>query len=389
MQLSPETLKFISAHEADDVRTLALKAARHPGVDVKAAIAQIAGRQMAAVKIPSWHARSEVLYPAHLSLEQCSSETTARYKAGLVGGETLTDLTGGFGVDCAFMATSFASATYVERQAELCELVAHNFSVMALNHIDVVNADAIDHLNMMDKVDCIYLDPARRDRHGRKTVQLSDCEPDVSALESLLLAKADCVLVKLSPMLDISLAQSALAHVAQVHIIAVANECKELLFVLKKEVDDPIGIQCVNFANTGRQTFAFARPDEQSAPCPMATQPEQFLYEPNAAILKAGAYRSVAARFGLKKLHPNSHLYTSDAVVAHFPGRIFQVEGFGPLKDRALLAGVASANISVRNFPLTVADLRKRLRLTDGGDVYLFGTTLADGKKVLIRCHKH
>ena len=232
MQISPETQLFIRKHQSDDIRALALQAKKYPNVDMPTAITQIAGRQVAVEKIPSWKEIEDIWYPKHLSLEQCSSEITARYKASLLQGESLTDLTAGFGIDCSFLASNFKSATYVERQEELCEIATHNFPLLHLNHITVRNEDGIAYLQAMSPVDCIFLDPARRNEHGGKTVAISDCEPDVAELEELLLSKANRIMIKLSPMLDLSLALKELRHTQEVHILSVNNECKELLLLL-------------------------------------------------------------------------------------------------------------------------------------------------------------
>lgn len=269
MYISSETRLFIREHSTDDVRTLALQSKKYPDVDMPVAITQIAGRQIAAEKIPSWKKIEDIRYPKHLSLEQCSSEITAYYKAGLLQGDSLTDLTGGFGVDCSFLAEKFKSVTYVERQEELCGIAAHNFHILGLNHINVKNEDGIAHLKAMSPVDCIFLDPARRNEHGGKAVAISDCEPDVAALEGLLLNKAKQVMVKLSPMLDLSLALRELQQTQEVHIISVNNECKELLLILGQTIPPEIKIHCVNLSTKGEQEeqhFTFTREQEQWQP---------------------------------------------------------------------------------------------------------------------------
>lgn len=388
MYITPETQKFICEHQHDDVRSLALQAKRHPDIDMKIAINQIAGRQAIAYKIPSWYANDAIVYPTHLPLEQCSSEITAIYKSELCKGESLVDLTGGFGIDCAFMSRSFKTAIYVEKQVELCELARHNFSALQLPDIKVVNGDGVEFLHQTTPVDCIFIDPARRNEHGGKTVLLTDCTPDVSQLEELLTAKADTTLIKLSPMLDISLALKELKQTVAIHILSVHNECKELLFVLNRQSQSTIPIHCINFTHTGRQQFCFTKEEESDATVEYTFTLCRYLYEPNVSILKAGAYKSIAGTYQLKKLHPNSHLYTSDKLINDFPGRTFVVEEYSNIKNKKLLKGVEKANISVRNFPLNTNELRKRLKLKDGGGVYLFATTLADNSKVLIRCAK-
>ncbi|WP_167482590.1 class I SAM-dependent methyltransferase [Bacteroides caecimuris] len=400
IQISPETQLFIREHSSDDVRALALQAKKYPDIDMPTTITQIAGRQVAAEKIPSWREMEEIWYPKHLSLEQCSSETTARYKARLFQGDSLTDLTGGFGIDCSFLAAGFKSATYVERQEELCEIAAHNFPILNLNHINVRNEDGVAYLQTMSPVDCIFLDPARRNEHGGKTVAISDCEPDVAGLEELLLSKAKRIMVKLSPMLDLSLALKELKHTQEVHILSVNNECKELLLLLGQEAPteqappEEIPIRCANLFTKGAQEeqhFAFTREQEQRSQCTYTDSLGDYLYEPNASLLKAGAFRSVATAYSVRKLHPNSHLYTSDTFIENFPGRIFRIVNqcsFNRKEAKESLADLKKANVTVRNFPATVAELRKRLHLTEGGDTYLFASTLNDGRKVIIRCEK-
>lgn len=395
MQLSESTLRFIHDHRRDDVHTLALQAARYPEVSMPEVLTQIAGWQTLRDKVPSWAAVEDLLYPPHLPLEQCSSERTALYKAFLLPpGDTFTDLTGGFGIDCAFLATRFRQATYVERQDILCDLAQHNFPLLGLTHIQICHTDSTEYLRQMDPVDCIYLDPARRDHHGGKTVAIADCEPDVSALEPLLLDKARRVLVKLSPMLDITLALRDLHYVQSVHIVSVANECKELLFMLEQTAEsiqpDDIPLHCINLLPDGStQTVVITRRQEQENNYLLTSTPETWLYEPNTSLLKAGAFRSISSIYKVKKLHPSSHLYTSAERVTYFPGRTFRITGwcnFNKREIKTLLSNEQKANITVRNFPSTVAELRRRLKLSDGGDSYLFATTIGNDKKILIRC---
>ena len=392
MQLSAETIAFIEEHARADVRSLALQAKKYPEVDMAMAVVQIAGRQIAEAKVPSWYQVEGLFYPKHLSMEQCSSEATAIYKMGLVEGETFADLTGGFGIDCSFLSRKFKQADYVERQAELCELAGHNFPLLGLN-IGVHNEDGVDYLKRMQPVDCLYLDPARRDGHGGKTVAISDCEPDVSALEELLVEKAKTVMVKLSPMLDLSLALKSLKHVQEVHIVSVNNECKELLLLLRKgAVSSDIKIHCEHIVNScEHQHYAFTLLEEHTSECPLAEAVGAYLYEPNASILKAGAYRSLTQTYPVEKLHASSHLYTSAHFIENFPGRRFKVEavsGFGKKELKEFMQGMEKANLTIRNFPSSVAELRKRLKLKEGGEDYLFATTLADESKVLIKCRK-
>lgn len=391
MQLDPETIRFIKEHQKDDVRVLALHAGRYPLVDMPSAIVQIAGMQIAKEKVPLWYATEGLLYPKHLSLEQCSSEATAQYKSTLVCGETLIDMTGGFGIDCAFFAARFKEVVYVERQEELCEIASHNFSVLGLGHIKVLNTDGVEYLKDCGKVNWIYIDPARRNENGGKVIAISDCEPDVKALSALLLEKADKVMVKLSPMLDLTLALSDLPDVEEVHIVSVNNECKELLLILGHDTTKECKIYCVNIDKKGREKFEYTKSEEQNSLCRYTSRIGKYLYELNASVLKAGAYKSIAARYKVEKLHPNSHLYTADKLVNEFPGRVFSCLSVFSLNKKEVkkeLAGISHANITVRNFPASVGELRKRTGLKDGGDVYLFATTLTDERKVLVKCSK-
>lgn len=396
MRLSEETLRFIRKHRRDDVRTLALQARKYPDVDMPAAITQIAGWQAAREKVPAWAENDNILYPAHLSLEQCSSEPTARYKANIIARSpgsrhTFADLTGGFGIDCAFLAALFKEATYVERQEALCRIASHNFPALNLNHITVCHADSLCHLQAMPTADWIFIDPARRDGHGGKTVAIADCEPNVAALEELLLQKAHRVLVKLSPMLDLTLALNDLHHVQEAHIVSAGNECKELLLVLARDANlapDDVPIHCINLnASQDARPFTFTRRQERECACPYTPKLKAYLYEPNASLLKGGAFRSISYIYKVEKLHPNSHLYTSDTYLPDFPGRKFQITGscgFNKKEVKEMLGPQKKANLTVRNFPASVAELRKRLKLAEGGDTYLFATTLADEKKALI-----
>ncbi|MDD6909014.1 MAG: SAM-dependent methyltransferase [Bacteroidaceae bacterium] len=396
-ELSPETLAFIDSHRGDDVRTLALQAKKYPAVDMAEAVVQIAGYQIAEKKVPLWAQTAGIRYPQHLSMEQCSSEVTARYKASLVSGDTLTDLTAGWGVDCSFLARNFRCADYVERQETLCRIAAHNFPLLGLPHVRIHCADAVEYLQSMEPVDCLFLDPARRDSHGGKTVAIAECEPDVCRLEPLLVEKGKTVMIKLSPMLDMASALRDLQYVRRIHVVSVNNECKELIILLRKAPDEEeaaageVIISCEQVVNNSvHQQFQFTFSEEKSAGCPLAESVGNYLYEPGAALLKAGPYRLLATRYGVEKLHPNSHLYTSSGLV-DFPGRRFRVtavSGFGKKDLKVLLEGVEKANLTVRNFPSSVAELRKKLKLKEGGDTYLFATTLASGEKVLIRGEK-
>ena len=357
---------------------------------------QEVGQKIAAEKLPSWAACPTIQYPVRLSMEQCSSEYTARYKASLVTGETLVDLTGGLGVDCSFLSESFTHTTYVEQQAALCQLAQHNFACLG-KKITVVNALCEDYVDSMEPVDVIFIDPARRDNKGGKVALLGDCTPNLLTIGNKLLQKCQTLLVKLSPMIDIESVIKVFPSTQEVHIVAVNNECKEVLVRVKGEMAGISGTStgsvtdipavtepCIICANLPQQDqpFVFTRKAEEA--CTIAySLPQTYLYEPNAAILKAGAFKQVAQQMGVHKLHPNSHLYTSDTLVSHFPGRIFTIDRITKVQKKEI-NDIEKANVSIRNFPGSVADLRKKLKLKDGGDTYIFATTLHDNSKVLI-----
>ena len=344
-------------HATDDVRKLALQGTKDADVDMPMALQQIAGRQTALKKLPSWAAHDGVVYPPHLNMEQCSSEQTARYKASLTpnpspkgeGDGVFVDLTGGFGVDFYWMSQGFKERIYVEQNEQLCSISTENFRTLGLA-CSVCCCDTATYLTQLDHADVIYLDPARRDEHGGRTYDIADCSPNVMELLPVLMQKADRVILKLSPMLDWRKAASDLQHVAEVHIVSVDNECKELLLVLESAVR-PLRLVCVN------NDHIFEVPSSNPKhPTPFTHHPTH-LYEPNASI----------------------------------PGRSFEILAISSMNKRELkdaLTGVGKANIAVRNFPLTVDQLRKKLKLKDGGDVYIFATTEADGAHSLFICRK-
>ena len=389
--------EFIREHRNDDVRQLALQAARYPDIDMQQALQQIAGWQTACTKLPEWAATDGIVYPPRLSMEQCSSEATAKYKAKVLdpSPSTVIDLTGGFGVDFSYMARGFQKAVYVERQPHLCEAARHNFQLLGLENAEVVCGDGVEYLknlpspfNAQSRL-TIYLDPARRDENGKKTYAISDCTPDVVALKDLLLEKAGRVMIKLSPMLDWHKAVDDLGEVVEVHIVSVDNECKELLLVLAKNPAAPLRVVCANIRHDAETELFefFPSNDNLSIPLFPTLRERDFLYEPNASIMKAGCFAEVAHRFGVQPTGSNSHLFLSPQFIPDFPGRKFQIEKVTSMNKKELkhvIGGLTKANITVRNFPLSVAELRKRLKLADGGDTYIFATTLGEKDHVLL-----
>lgn len=428
--MNDKTREFVAMHRDEDVRELALKAKRVEGLDLSLALDQIAGWQIASKKLPQWASCEGIIYPPHISMEQCSSQFTAQYKSEiaqtllaaaatvrarvsdspesdtLVAKRAMVDLTGGFGVDFSYLARGFSQATYVERQRHLCDLAEHNMAALGLDQARIVCGDGVEYLRQMDPVDLIYVDPARRDEHGARTYAIEDCTPNVLELRDLLLAKSQRTLVKLSPMLDWRKAVADFdGAVCEVHIVATGNECKELLLVLGRPAQANAR-DGVDGAGSHRRPapHVFCVNDDQridydsaaytqglrigGKPLPEA---KNYLYEPNASIMKAGCFDLVEERFGVTQIGPSSHLFVSEQQIADFPGRGFAIEAVGSMnkKDtKRLLNGAKQANIAVRNFPLTAPQLRKKLKLADGGTVYLFGTTMQGGDHVLLRTSK-
>lgn len=436
--MNQATQDFIRQHQDDDVRQLAFLGSKYPEVDMPFALDQIRGRKMARVKLPRWASLEGIIYPPHISMEQCSSESTALYKAelaarllGLPASSSGTemkaeneiefvDLTGGFGVDFSYIAARLGvKSMYVERQAHLCEAAKENFGRLGLKNAIVKNGDGIEILHSFHpkKKDAasaddslgitydqprsllktnlglkiIFIDPARRDDAGNKVVSLKDCTPDVTVLQEEMLSKADYVIIKLSPMLDWHRAISELSHVREVHIISVNNECKELLLVLSaRNMGENLRIYCINDA----QSFVCEESDMETSSvkiAPSTLEEMQYLYEPNASLMKAGCFGILSDRYDARMLSKNSHLFVSQAPIEAFPGRSFRIIAVSSFNKKELkrhLSGITKANIATRNFPLSVAELRKRLKLKDGGETYIFATTLSDDSHVLVITEK-
>lgn len=493
--MNQATLDFIRQHQDDDVRQLAFLGSKYPEVDMPFALDQIRGRKIARVKLPRWASIDGIIYPPHISMEQCSSEQTALYKAELAarllglspsssengeekekesenasnlhlseicefagkgavdsefakneatckkqqilteadrnvneiqggphGGDFseeigFVDLTGGFGVDFSYIASRLGvKSMYVERQAHLCEAAKENFGRLGLKNAIVKNGDGIEVLHSFASkkeaaasdslgitedqsqsllktnlgLKLIFIDPARRDDAGNKVVSLKDCTPDVTVLQEEMLSKADYVIVKLSPMLDWHRAISELSHVREVHIISVNNECKELLLVLSVQNMGNLRIYCVNDA----QSFVCEESDMEASSvkiAPSTLEEMQYLYEPNASLMKAGCFGVLSGRYDARMLSKNSHLFVSMAPIEAFPGRSFRIIAISSFNKKELkrhLSGITKANIATRNFPLSVAELRKRLKLKDGGEIYIFATTLSDESHVLVITEK-
>ncbi|MCU0390402.1 MAG: class I SAM-dependent methyltransferase [Thermoflexibacter sp.] len=389
--LQPHIQDFIIKNENADVRLLALKGHLFPNLPLSLVIQQIAGRQKAKNKLPFLYHHHNIIYPPLLSLEQCSSEQTAQFKANLLEGKTLVDLTGGLGVDTYFFSKYFGKVDYIEQNADLAAVAKHNLNELGVRNIQFHAMHAEEFLkNLKTKIDCIYLDPARRNEANRKLVLLEDCEPNLLQLLPILLEKAHQVLVKTSPMLDIDLAMKSLGqNLQKVIVLAVDNECKEVLYLLgsKSATSD---IETINIDKENRQQlFSFTKESESTASISYAL-PQQYLYEPNAAILKAGGFKSIASVFQINKLHLHSHLYTSTHLVPHFVGRSFVITAISKLDKKELKKYLPDnkANIAVRNFPISVEEIRKQTGIKEGGDIYLFATKDIKEKKIVLICHK-
>lgn len=413
MMMNEKTWHFVHEHLDDDVRFLALRGTKDDEVDLPMAIQQIAGRQMARRKLPSWAEVEGIIYPPHLNMEQCSSEQTARYKATIINGQsdngTFVDLTGGFGIDFYWLSQGFQHRYYIEQNEALCAVSSKNFALLGLD-CTVCCRDAVAYLaTMVEPVSLIYLDPARRNEHGGRTYSIEDCTPNVLKLLPLLMAKTNRVMLKLSPMLDWRKAvediqkltdesQKRIAYVSEVHIISVDNECKELILLLSREQTKNMRLVCVN----GASSFEVF-PTRTNNPHPerddlsllekrtFAIGETAFLYEPNASIMKAGCFEEVEIRYPVRQIAPNSHLFVSADEIADFPGRKFEITAISSMNKHELKAALPAskqANITVRNFPMTAQQLRQKLKMKEGGAVYLFATTLADNSHRLFICRK-
>lgn len=376
--LNKEVQQFIKDHRHDDPLLLALQAKKYPHLPIQLISQQIQSWQKAKTKLPEFVKTEGIIYPPAVSLEQSSSQHTAIFKSRLFSGNTMADLTGGFGIDSYYFSKSFRSLYYVERNPDLCEIVKHNFNQLKADNVEVLNMDAETFLQSSVKVDLIYIDPARRGESNQKLYKLADCEPDIIRLHPLLIEKGKKVLIKTSPMLDIEEAVSSMDQVKKVIILAVENECKEVLYLLSSEDKEGNNmIDCINIKKDGsEQRFSFSREDEHHVALNLG-EVQNYLYEPNAAILKAGAFKTITRRYPVQKLHINSHLYTSNALVNDFPGRIFKVVHIVAYNKKEVdkLLQQKKANITTRNFPEGVKEIYRKLGLKEGGDSYLFATT--------------
>ena len=410
--LSEAEKSFIKLHQNDEVTTLLLQAKKYPNLNIPDLVLQIKARQKAKSKLPEWFENEDVIFPKMLSVEQCSSEITAKFKANLVSGETLIDLTGGMGVDVAYMSKNFTKAFYFEQNVDLLNVTKYNFKQLEIENVEFVEGNSVERLGDLEIKEkrentWIYLDPHRRDDSGSKVIRLQDCEPNILAIKDLLFEYTENILLKASPMLDIDLAILDLGNVSQVYVVAVENEVKEVLFYLKNPRSDDsqtvqngtsdylltttkqVILNAVNLSKNNNTTLCFTKLEEKNASIQLGSA-KQYLYEPNVAILKAGGFRYISQHFDLQKIAPHSHLYTSEELVENFQGRIFKIVAVCKLDKKEISKYLTDkkANITIRNFPLTVQQIRDKLKLSDGGNEYLFATTDAQNQKIVIICRK-
>lgn len=385
--LNKEVQNFINAHLKSDVTKLILKGSPFETVSIQEIAEQILAKNSCEKKLPIWFNAENIYYPNKLNIEQTSSEITADYKSDLVSGETFIDITGGFGVDAYFFSQKVTNITHCEINEELSAMVTHNFKQLKIKNIATYLGDGIEFLEKSkEKFDWIYADPSRRNDAKEKVFLLEDCLPNIPENLNLLFQKTNHILLKVSPILDFKSAINELQFVKEIHVVAVENEVKELLFLLKKNYTQNIDIKTINFNKENIQTFDFSLNEEASA---TYSEPKKYLFEPNTAILKAGAFQQISAHLKIDKLHQHSHLYTSDKLI-DFPGRNFEIKHCISYDKKQLLKFIPTkkANITTRNFPETVAQIRKKTGLKDGGNQYLFFTTDLNKKHLVLICEK-
>jgi hypothetical protein len=380
---------FIEKHRKQNLAEVALSLSKQPDLDKDFILRQINGWQKAKAKLPTWAHTEGLHYPPAISMEQCSSEATAQFKAQLFKGTSLMDLTGGFGVDSYYLSKSFDQVHYIEPYLPLFEVVQHNFQLLRANNIELHQQTAESFLEEQQgqQFDYCYIDPSRRNA-DQKVFLLADCQPNIVELSSQIFELCPKIVVKTSPLLDLKQSIAELGQVAEVHVVALKNECKELLFVMQKDFEGVTKIYTHNIKASTTDSFSFNYQEESEAIIEYS-DPLAYLYEPNVAILKGGGFRMIAKHFGLQKIAPHSHLYSSDQLIEDFPGRKFKVEQQLPFQPKAFKKlGIKKANLTTRNFKATVEQIRKKLKLKTGGEDYIFATTLKDDSSVLLVCKK-
>ncbi|MFD1613467.1 THUMP-like domain-containing protein [Gelatiniphilus marinus] len=386
--LNTDIQKFINENLQADISKLLLKGIAFDAVETKDIIEQIEAKKRCEKKLPTWFDTKNIYYPNKLNIEQTSSEITANYKSHLIKGKSIVDLTGGFGVDCFYFSKHFKTVEHCEINDTLSEIVKHNYAQLHIQNINTNNIEGINYLKATNKTfDWIYIDPSRRHDSKGKVFFLNDCLPNVPEHLDLLFKHSQNILMKTSPLLDFSVGINELKHVKTIHVVAVNNEVKELLWILKRGYSEKISIKTVNIKKIQNEHFNFFLEEEKHAPSHY-NKPLSYLYEPNTAILKAGGFRSISNQIMLFKLHKHSHLYTGEQLV-DFPGRCFEIEKVLPFNKKALKKeGIKKANITTRNFPETVQQIRKKFSIKDGGNLYLFFTTDFKDGKIVVICSK-
>lgn len=385
--LQNEVQQFINANLKTDINKLILKGSPFNSISIQELANQIVAKQKSEAKLPTWFTTNNIYYPPKLSIEQTSSEITASYKSNLISGESIIDITGGFGIDTYYFSKHFQQVVHCEINTELSNIVKHNYKLLDVHNIKTIAQDGLDFLaNTTQKFDCIYIDPSRRNDTKGKVFLLNDCVPNVPKNIDFLFEKTNSILIKNSPILDITSTINELKFVKQIHVIAVNNEVKELLFLLEKNYSEAIQVHTVNILKSQHQIFNFKLQETKNINYSL---PLTYIYEPNAAILKAGAFNEVAEKLNVSKLHQHSHLYTSHELI-DFPGRTFSVEHIIPFDKKEIKKHLSNlkANITIRNFPISVAEIRKKTKIKEGGNTYMFFTTNMENKLIIIICSK-
>ena len=385
--LHPEVQNYIDEHLNSDVSKILFKGTNFQSVSTPEVVEQIAAKKKSKEKLPTWFSTKNIYYPNKLNIEQTSSETTAKYKSDLISGSSIIDLTGGFGVDSYYFSKKASQVVHCEINKNLSEIASHNFKLLEASNIETIAENGIDYLMKSDQnFDCIYIDPSRRNDAKGKVFLLKDCLPNVPENIEFLFEKSTVILIKNSPILDITSAINELKYVKEIHVVAVHNEVKELLYILEKNYKNSIEIKTINILKNKNQLFDFKLDTDKNSTFSLV---KKYVYEPNASIMKSGGFNEVSAQLKIDKLHQNSHLYTSEKLI-DFPGRRFEVSHTIPFDKKQLKKLIPSgkANITTRNFPQTVAQIRKKTGLKDGGEIYLFFTTDINNKHLVIVCQK-
>ena len=385
--LQPEIQDFINKNLNEDTSKLAFKKNPFPEVNYSVLINQIIAKKKAKDKLPTWFSNENIIYPEKISIEQTSSETTAKYKASLVSGETLIDCTGGFGIDDYYFSKQFKTVIHCELNADLSQIVKHNFEVLKATNINCYQGDSTEILEQLnEKFDCIYIDPSRRNEAKGKVFMLADCLPNVVDLQDFYYQFTDTILIKTAPILDLHAGLSELKNVAEIHIVAVENEVKELLWKIEKNFNSSPEIIAVNLEKE-KQTIT--KIESTKSYFASYSLPKKYLYEPNAALMKSGGFEAVSELFTIEKLHQHSHLYTSDEVI-DFPGRKFQIDAIIPFQKKEISQFIQGKkmNVSTRNFPIKPEEIKKKYKISDGGTIFAFFTTNMNNEKIILLCTK-